>query len=293
MKHKFNRNHFLALTVIATPLFSSALPATAQKTPAGKRSVKGGSWIDLQASTDKLQYQEGETIKVTLKATNIQEKDAYLKFSSGQRFDFSVYKVGDKEPVYTWSANKSFTMMMSTVKLKMAERETYNAEIGDEMGPLKPGNYRLKPRLANSTNIRGLTIDFTVVPKVAATDKRATLVAKTNKSVYKVGEDVKVDFTLTNNPSKATTYNFRSGQNYDVFVKNAAGESVWNWSANMRFIMISRPITLAAGEKRNFSVQWSGQALPDHEITPGKYTVQAVYASDPEIYAPPITIEIR
>jgi hypothetical protein len=294
MKSNFNRNKFLALTLTATPFLMSALPAMAQKAPAGKRSVKGGSWVDLQASTDKLKYNVGEPIKVTLKATNIQEKDAYLKFSSGQRFDFKVFKEGQKESVYVWSASRMFTMATSTIKLKMAQRETYNTEIGDEMGQLGPGKYRLEAHLTNSSKVRGLPIHFEVVSKMAsAGDKRAKMTAKTDKSVYKVGEEVKVDFSLQNNSAKATTFNFRNGQNYDVFIRNAAGDLIWNWSANKRFLMIYRPITFAPGEKKSFSETWDGQALPDYKVTPGKYTVQAVYASDPEVAAPPITIEIR
>ncbi len=294
MKHKFNGNKFFAFTLALTPVLANAMPAMANKAPMGKRSVKGGSWIDLQPSTDKLKYTVGEPIKVTLKATNIQEKDVYLKFNSGQRFDFQLYKDGGKEGVYTWSANKMFTMNVSTIKLKMAERETYKTEIGGEMGELKPGNYRLVPHLTNSTQIRGMFCDFTIVPAVVkAPTEAATLTARTDKTIYKVGEPVKVDFSLKNNLNKPATFNFRSGQTYDVFVKNAAGESIWNWSANIRFLMVSRPITFAAGEKRDFSETWNGTPLPDFKVTPGKYTVQAVYASDPEIKAAPITIEIR
>lgn len=294
MQNKFNSNKLLTLTLAALPIVSTAMPVMADNAPKGKRSVKGGSWVDLQVATDKLSYTEGEIIKVTLKATNIQEKDAYLKFTSGQRFDFNLFKDGSKEAIYTWSANKMFAMMNSTIKLKMAQRETYNTEIGSEMGQLKPGKYRLVAHLTNSTKIGGLPIDFTIVPKTAGTTKAATtFTAKTDKLVYKVGEPVKVDFSLKNNLNKPQTFNFRSGQNYDVFIYNVAGEPIWNWSANIRFLMVSRPVTFAAGEKRDFSETWNGTPLPDFKVTPGKYTVQAVYASDPEIKAAPITIEIR
>lgn len=305
MHSRFSRNpffshiRFAALIFVAAPLLTSALPATAQQAPLGKRSVAGGSWVDLQVSTNKLRYTVGEPISVTLKATNIQEKDAYLKFTSGQRFDFKVFRFGEKEPAYVWSATKMFTMATSTVKLKLGERETYNTEIGSEMGELPPGKYRLEAHLTNSSQVRARPIEFAIVPKtlklgVASTgDQRATLTARTDKRVYRVGEEVKVNFSLRNNPAKPTTFHFGSGQNYDVFIKNAAGEPIWNWSANIRFVMVSRPITLAPDETQNFSVLWNGQALPDYKITPGTYTVQAVYTSNPELFAPPIRIEIR
>lgn len=125
--------------------------------------MKGGSWVELQVNTNKRQYTAGEPVKVTLKATNIQRKDAYLKFSSGQRYDFKVFKLGEKEPVYIWSANKMFTQMTSTLKLKMGERQTYSTEIGSEMGELPPGRYRLEAHLTNSSQVRALPIEFTIV----------------------------------------------------------------------------------------------------------------------------------
>lgn len=299
MQIPLNRLGFLAAIFVAAPFLISASPATAQKSPLGKRSVKSGSWVDLQVSTSKLRYTIGEPIPVTLHATNIQQKDAYLKFSSGQRFDFKVFRAGETEAVYVWSATRMFLQATSTIKLKMAERETYNAEIGSEMGELPAGKYRLEAHLTNSSQVRARPIDFSIVPRVVKStaaskgDERATLTARTDKSVYRVGEEVKVDFSLQNNATKPTTFQFGSGQNYDVFIKNAAGEAIWNWSANVRFVMVSRPVTLAAGATQNFSVQWNGQALPDQKVTPGTYTVEAVYTSTPEILAAPVTIQIR
>jgi hypothetical protein len=293
----FSHTRFAALVFIAAPFATSVLPATAQSASIGKRSVAGGSWVDLQVSTSKLRYTVGESIPVTLKATNIQEKDVYLKFTSGQRFDFKVFRLGEKEPVYVWSATKMFVMATSTVRLKLGERETYNTEIGREMGELPPGKYRLEAHLTNSSQIRARPIEFAIVPKpsVASTgDKRATLTARNRQARLPRGRRSENQLFASQQPRpKPTTFQFGSGQNYDVFIKNAAGESVWNWSANIRFIMVSRPITLAAGETQNFLVQWNGQALPDNNITPGIYTVQAVYTSNPQIFAPPVRIEIR
>lgn len=169
MRNKSNPNNFLAWSLVAAPFLTSGLPAMAQKAPSAKRSVRSGSWVDLQVSTNKLRYTASEPIKVTLKATNIQEKDAYLKFSSGQRFDIKVFKVGLAEPVYVWSANKMFSSATGTVKLKMAERETYTTQIGDEMGELQPGRYRLEAHLTNGSRVRALPVEFTIVPKVVST----------------------------------------------------------------------------------------------------------------------------
>lgn len=291
MSNTLKITSLLALTLAATPLLMSQT-VNAQT---AKRAVKSASWIALKAQTDKQRYAVGEPIKVTLKARNIQRKDAYLKFSSGQRFDLKVFRVGEKESVYTWSTNKMFAQMISHVKLKQGDGEVYEGEIGSEMGELKPGLYRLEAQLSNSSQISAMPIVFTVVPRVVSTDdvQKAILTATTDKSVYDIGEEVKVNFALQNNANTPTTFNFNSGQTYDVFIRNATGDLVWSWAANKRFIMVLRPITVAAGEKQQFSVQWDGRALPDYKITPGIYTVQAIYASTPAVSAAPIAIEIR
>ncbi|MBW3636727.1 MAG: hypothetical protein KY445_09740 [Armatimonadetes bacterium] len=189
MQSSFNRNNFMILTLVVAPFFTSVLPVMAQKGAVGKRAVKGGSWVDLQVSTNTLKYTAGEPIQVTLKATNTQHKDAYLKFSSGQRFDFKVFKVGGKEPVYVWSATKMFTQATSTIKLKMGERQIYNAEIGSEMDELAPGRYRLEAHLTNSSQIRALPIEFAIVGKSAvpsaASEKAQEIQTITAKSRLK------------------------------------------------------------------------------------------------------------
>ena len=296
---------FSRLILPATLLLARSIFPVATAQTAKPASAKSPSWIAVQATTDKDQYAPGEPIQVTLKAINRVKRDAYLKYSSGQRFELKLFRTGilranvdaDK-PIYTWSANKSFLMMTSHIKLTPGQSEIYQGEIGGEMGELAPGFYRLEAQLTNSSGIRAAPIIFSVVASATSTNAPAdapdaTLRATTEKTVYQVGEEVKIDCLLQNNPATATTFTFGSGQTYDVFVRNAAGEAVWNWAANKRFLMVSRPITLAAGAQQKFTVEWDGRALPDHQITPGKYTVEAVWASTPEVRAAPIDIEIR
>ena len=291
---KLTNCRVLCALSLSVPAFLVAHTATAQTSVATKHSVKGASWIALQVRTDKTQYASGEPIKVALKATNIQSKDAYLKFSSGQRFDLQLFKAGVNEPVYTWSANKMFATMIGHVKLKQGQSESYAAEIGSEMGALAPGNYRLEAHLTNSSQISAPPLKFAVVARATAANQAgATLTATTDKTAYNAGETVKIAFTLQNNEKKPMNFEFNSGQTYDVFVRDSKGEQIWNWGANKRFAMIMRTVTLAAGEKQQFSVEWDGRALPDKMIAPGKYTVQVVYTSKPELRAAPIEIEIR
>ena len=304
MKHFIQSSLSLALLATACLSISHSAAAQTAKTArtAKAATAKTRSWIRVQAATDKQRYAVGEPIQVTLHATNIQSRDAYLKYSSGQRFELKLFKdeilranVYPQKPIYTWSADKNFVMMESHIKLKSGQSETYRGEIGSEMGALTPGLYRLEAQLSNSSQISAPAVSFTVAAAdtTAPNAPAATLSATTDKSVYDVGEAVKVDFSLTNNAGALVTLEFNSGQTYDVLVRDAAGETVWNWAANKRFIMATRQVALEPNERQNYSVQWDGRALPGREIGPGQYTIEAIYSSNLVVRAAPVPIEIR
>ena len=295
MKPLFQRKIALALLLAIAPV-SIARVASAQTDKTA--NAKNSSWIRVQARTDKPRYAVGEPIKVTINATNIQSRDAYLKYSSGQRFELKLFNAGilranTDEPIYTWSADKNFMLTTSHIKLKSGQSETYQGEIGSEMGELKSGIYRLEAQLSNSSGIRATPVSFVVQDVAGVEAPKATLSATTDKSVYRVGETVKINFSIQNNANAPVQFDFNSGQTYDVYVRDAAGETVWNWGANKRFAMAIRQVELKANEKQEFSVEWDGSALPGREITPGKYTVEAVYTSNPTVKAAPVEIEIR
>ena len=286
----FSRLILPATLLLAT--FSVSPIATAQTA-----SVKSPSWIQVQATTDKDKYAPGEPIQVTLKATNIVKRDAYLKYSSGQRFELKLFKAtpfrsnGAREPVYTWSADKSFLMMVSHVRLRPGQSEIYQGEINSE---LTPGLYRLEAQLTNSSGIRAAPVNFRVVAGApSAGAEKVTLRATTDKRVYDLGEPVTVNFSIQNNTASPQTFEFNSGQTYDVVVRDAAGETVWNWALPRQFTMATRQVTLQAGEKRDYSVQWDGRVLLGRKIEPGQYTIEAVYTANPAVRAAPVPIEIR
>jgi hypothetical protein len=54
-------------------------------------------------------------MKITIK--NNSTSDIYIENSSGQKFDFELLD-GDKNAVYRWSADKSFTMALTTIKIE-------------------------------------------------------------------------------------------------------------------------------------------------------------------------------
>ena len=288
---------FFALLALALVTSLAPVPA-ATAAQSARKTAKKASWISLSARTGKARYQVGEPIEVSLRATNVQSRDAYLKFASGQRFDLQLFRADKAEPVYSWSANKMFAMAVSHILLKQSQSENYSATIGGEMGELAPGNYRLQAHLTNSSQIEAPPVEFAIeaaTPEAATPEADAQplqLTATTDKASYAIGEAVKINFSLRNTSEDAVKLNFNSGQTYDVYIRNAAGDLVWSWAANKRFIMATRQIELAAGATQTFDVEWDGRALPDYQIEAGQYTIEAIYTSTPEIRAEPITIQV-
>lgn len=289
-------NHTLKSVRIAVALSTLAATSYCEARPLSQPSalakpVASRSWVSLKASMDQTVFTPGEPIQVYLTATNNHKSGAYLRFTSGQRFDFSVSRAGESNPVYTWSATRMFSQEQSSLWLKPGEFQKYEANIGDEMGNLAPGKYQLRARLSNSPRaIVAAPIDF-VVKNLAL-----SMTARTDKVSYKIGEPVQVDVAVTNHAAKANHIQFNSGLGCDVRVSDEAGNVVWTYGANLRFIRVLGDVVWEKGETKNYAATWNGVALPTTAIpgklSAGRYRVQAVLQSTPALYAAPVYIDI-
>jgi hypothetical protein len=284
-----------ALATMATMLPVHSAPArkhaAATKNSAAKTAASR-SWVRLKAMTDRPRYTVGQPITVRLIASNTSKHGAYLRFSSGQRFDFSVIREGSRETAYTWSATRMFILSRGSLWLKPGQSQSYSATIGDEMGPLAAGRYRLEAHLTNSP--RGITappVRFEVV------DTGVSVTAKTDKLVYKVGEPVRVDVALVNQSGAERILPFVSGLTFDGIISDETGKQVWTYGANLRFIRVLGSVSWRKGETKNYTAEWNGGPLPGENgsavLKPGRYQVQAVLQSTPRVYAPPLFIEIQ
>ncbi len=276
-----------AASILAAPFEAQARP---QKKTA---QAAARSWVKLYASTDKKVYAPGQPIQVRLTAINTAKKGAYLRFTSGQRFDFSVYRQGNNETVYTWSASRMFVQSLGSLWLKPGQSQHYNDVIGDEMGQLKPGKYRLVARLANTPRpIVAAPLAFEI-----AAQNTIALAARTDKTRYKIGEAVQIDVLAANKSGADKTLKFESGLDCDVTISDERGNMVWNYGANLRFIRALGEVTWQNGETKNYTRIWNGVALPGDngtsQIKPGRYRVQTVLQSTPQLLAPPLFIEIK
>jgi hypothetical protein len=282
----------LGLAVSPQLIFAkTASTRTVTTKTASTTTVTSRSWVRLKATTDQRRYTPGQSIKVHLTATNTHNRGSYLRFTSGQRFDFTVYPVGSNESAYTWSAARMFIQSLGSLWLKPGQSQSYEAAVGDEMGSLKPGRYRLVARLTNSpSRIFAAPVEFEI------TGRGLAMTTRTDKTTYKIGEPVRIDVAVANRAAAANRVNITSGMACDVFISDEAGNPVWNYGANLRFIRVLGDVTWQKGETKNYSFEWNGVALPRETtattLQPGRYRVQAVLQTNPEFQAPPVFINI-
>lgn len=249
--------------------------------------AKPRSWVALSTKPGAAKYVTGAPIDLALTAKNTHSRDAFLRFSSGQRFDVQIFKPGAKTPVYTWSATKIFNQMVGQMRLRPGQSTSWSAQIGDDQGALVPGKYLLRAHLTNSSGIEAPPVEIEVVP--AAMQLQIT----PDKTRLQVGDSLSFALKLSNTSQSPQTIGFTSGQRFDISILNEAGQTVWNWAANKRFSRSLSSQTLAPGASTSFQATWDGQALPDSKITPGKYSVRAVLTSRSPLSAAPIFIDIK
>lgn len=267
----------------------SAGALTAGSPTARAATSKPRSWVALSAKTNATKYVTGAPISITITARNTSSRDAFLRFSSGQRFDVQLFKPSAKTPVYTWSASKMFPESVGQLRLKAGQSASFSAQIGQEQGALVPGKYQLRAHLTNSSNIaiEAPPVSIEVVPAPMQ------LQVSTTQTRLKIGEPVSFSLKAINTSKKTQDLGFSSAQRFDVSIADATGKQVWSWAAGKRFAESLGKLSLAPGESKTFEATWDGQALPGQKITPGSYTVQATLTSNPPINAAPLSIEIK
>jgi hypothetical protein len=183
-----------------------------------------------------------------------------------------------------------FLQATGSLWLKPGQSQSFEASIGDEMGQLKPGKYRLMAHLTNSPrNIMASQVEFEIA------SLGLSMTARTDKITYRIGEQVKINVAVANQTARVNRVPFNSGLTYDVLISDEAGTPIWNYGANLRFIRVLGEVIWAKGETKTYSTTWNGVALPTdtttNELAPGRYRVQAVLQSTPALYAPPAYIE--
>ncbi len=114
--------------------------------------------------------------------------------------------------------------------------------------------------------------------KVTPAAQPGTLTAA--KPQIKPGQPVLMTFQVINTSSKVVTYNFPTGQRYDITAANAAGKAVWNWAAGRVFTENLASLKVAPGKSLVYQATWNGRDLSGHPVPPGVYTLSAHLTSN-------------
>ncbi len=107
-------------------------------------SVSLAKPLDLAVSltTDKTIYRTGQTVLLTLEATNKSSAAADLLFGSGQSYDIFITDL-HKQEVWRWSQGRVFTMAVREVLLPAGRSLKFTSN----WKPARPGKYFVRGRL--------------------------------------------------------------------------------------------------------------------------------------------------
>jgi hypothetical protein len=102
------------------------------------------------------------------------------------------------------------------------------------------------------------------------------------------GRQMIARLSVRNTTSRPRVLNFRSGQRYDLQLRNERGEVAYTWSADKLFIQVLGTETIPAGGERSWVIM-----VPLGTLRPGKYVAEAWVTNDlQKSYAASVGFEI-
>lgn len=100
--------------------------------------------------------------------------------------------------------------------------------------------------------------------------------------------------TVINTSDKLLPFKFRSSKSYDfAVIDDLTGQEVWRWSLRMFFTDVIRQEAIRPNRNWTFEVTWNHRDNDLNMVTPGKYRVVGIVATDPPIESEPATLEIK
>ena len=126
--------------------------------------VKQQAKSPISISTAKSAYSLGETVKMSVKYTNISSEAISTYYPSGQKFEFIVKDENRKE-VWRWSRGKMFIMSIQPFELEPGKSVSYSYSWRqkDNEGKFVPaGKYYLTGEISIAPRVRSQEKAFTV-----------------------------------------------------------------------------------------------------------------------------------
>jgi hypothetical protein len=106
-----------------------------------------------------------------------------------------------------------------------------------------------------------------------------------DKPVYEAGAPIAVRLALRNGTDFPLPLTFSSGQDFDLFIRDAKGEGVYTWSADKLFITLMREVNIEGEKLWAETVQVT---LPK-----GRYTIEGVVTDTAKSYRAVASFEVQ
>ena len=130
--------------------------------PVAITAITGLPGLTCYLSTDRSEYQPGQTVVMNIAVANPFNEPVTLRFTSGQTYDFVIWDSNDQN-VWQWSDDKVFTMALQ--QRELAAGESYEVStrwtVPEGETKLPPGLYRINGIINQDVWPYGSTIAIT------------------------------------------------------------------------------------------------------------------------------------
>jgi len=135
-----------------------------------------------------------------------------------------------------------------------------------------------------ATNVVFLIAGLCVTPAAAGPtahtgDQGVRIELRLNKPAYTATEPVEIMLMLSNPTSTAATFQFPTGQMFDVLVTRQ-GKLMWQWSQGRAFTQAFTNLTLSPSESRVFNERWDQRDVQGRYVPAGEYEMLAVFPTE-------------
>jgi hypothetical protein len=113
-------------------------------------------------------------------------------------------------------------------------------------------------------------------------------------TVFAPGEPVTLELKVTNLSPDSQTVTLPSSRVIDFVVASADGVEQWHWSWHSNFLQVVTPLEFAAGEAREFTLDWAQVTDGGKPLAPGGYRAEGfVPVKEPGLGSTAVSFEIR
>lgn len=122
-------------------------------------------------------------------------------------------------------------------------------------------------------------------------DDEIFLQVSVDKESYLPGEEVQIDFLITNLSDSMIKLFFPTSQKYHISIYYD-GEELWNSRDGTFTLPLFSLYNMASGESLAYHEVWPQLKKNDKPAKPGTYQVLAVFSSTPVLSPPPVSFRI-